>query len=87
MSRLNLGGVTLIQHNNKVEHFGRVSQASINELLTQFGNVWGHAPVPAPRQLLPAADGDAVAQDESDNNDESDEEEDNEVDSDADDSE
>jgi hypothetical protein len=83
MSRLNLGGVTLIQHNNKVEHFGRIAQASVHELLTQFGNVWGHAPVPAPQRLLPPADGDDVAQDEPDNNEESDEEEDDEVDSDA----
>jgi hypothetical protein len=47
MSRLNLGGLTLVQHNVKVQSFGKVSGTSIKDLRQQFENVWGpHIPAP-----------------------------------------
>jgi hypothetical protein len=47
MSRLNLGGLTLVQHNVKVQSFGKVSETSIRDLRQQFNIVWGpHIPAP-----------------------------------------
>ena len=40
MSRLNLGGVTMVQHNTKVQSFGKVCEASINDLQRQYEDVW-----------------------------------------------
>jgi hypothetical protein len=48
MSRLNLAGVTTVQHNIKVRSFGKVNDRSVRDLLTQFDLVWGRQPFPAP---------------------------------------
>jgi len=41
MSRLNLAGVTMVQHNIKVQSFGKVCEVSMNDLRRQFEIVWG----------------------------------------------
>jgi hypothetical protein len=48
MSRLNLAGVTTVQHNIKVRSFGKVNDRSIRDMLQQFDLVWGRQPFPAP---------------------------------------
>jgi hypothetical protein len=48
MSRLNLAGVTTVQHNIKVKSFGKVNDRSVRDLLQQFDLVWGRQPFPAP---------------------------------------
>ncbi|KAK5123695.1 hypothetical protein LTR85_002331 [Meristemomyces frigidus] len=43
-SRIDFGKVHSIQHNIKVKPFGNVHPHSMDALLTQFANVWGHTP-------------------------------------------
>jgi hypothetical protein len=69
MSRVNLGGVTMVQHNIRVQSFGKVCEASIRDLQRQFEDVWG--------QYLPTRQTDArpAIEEESDDDDDESEEE------------
>ena len=44
-SRLDYGKVYTIQHNIKVQSYGKVNPRSMNALVHQFGNVWNSQPV------------------------------------------
>lgn len=49
MSRLDLGCVTLVQHNHQVQPFGSVCDRSVSHLKQQFENVWGSPRIPEPQ--------------------------------------
>ena len=49
MSRLDLGCVTLVQHNHQVQPFGNVCDRSVSDLKQQFENVWGDSRIPEPQ--------------------------------------
>jgi hypothetical protein len=64
MSRLDLGCVTLVQHNHQVQPFGNVCDRSVSDLKQQFENVWGDPRIPEPQ----------VSQDEESSDDDDDDE-------------
>jgi hypothetical protein len=76
MSRLNLGGVTTVQHNIKVKSFGVVNSASVNDLIQQFINVWGNFPLPVPPSTRNAEEVDDEDDEEDDDEEDDEEEED-----------
>lgn len=82
MSRLNLAGVTMIQHNNKVQNFGKVCEESVINLRRQFENVWNNHPVPTP-QLLPGPSAEDSGDDDDDGERDAGEDDDDENDEDA----
>lgn len=86
MSRLNLAGVTLVQHNIKVQNFGKVCDGSVDSLRKQFENVWG-TPLPSSKPTTKFAeneesDDDAAEESDDYDDDNDDDDEDDEDDED-----
>jgi hypothetical protein len=101
MSRINLAGVTTVNHNVRVRSVGVVNAQSMGSLMNQFAVVWGSLPIPAPSSAaLPGAtsgsaggneqgsdeDSDDSGQAEDDDGDEDDDEDNDEDDEDDEDS-
>jgi ribosomal protein L12E/L44/L45/RPP1/RPP2 len=81
MSRLNLAGVTTVQHNIRVKSFGMVNQASVRDLIEQFSNVFGSVALPTPLRVQ----GQPITEEDNDEDEDEDEDEDKDEDEDEDD--
>lgn len=66
MSRLNLAGVTMVQHNIKVLNFGKVCDGSVNALREQFENVW-ETPLPVSGPVARSVENEDSGNDEENN--------------------
>jgi hypothetical protein len=86
MSRLDLGGVTKVQHNIKVKALGNVNKRSVDALRTQYANVQnsqgsaGPSTMPAQYALRSSAEAEDEEEGDDDEEEDDDEEDDDEDD-------